>query len=201
MAGKYLGPAFDIHGGGIDLFFFPHHENEIAQSRADGQQFSAFWLHNAWVTLAGEKMSKSLGNVLSLDAVTQIARPIEVRYYLSTPHYRSTIAYSEEALAEAVTAYRRIEDFVVRASEKVGEVPAVDLPEAFVAAMDDDLGVPRAVAVVHARHHPGGQHRSSERGPSGRTSRVGQCPRHARHPRVGLKCTGMGWWRECGPVR
>ncbi|WP_344313801.1 cysteine--tRNA ligase [Fodinicola feengrottensis] len=148
MAGKYLGPAFDIHGGGIDLVF-PHHENEIAQSRADGQQFSAFWLHNAWVTLAGEKMSKSLGNVLSLDAVTQIARPIEVRYYLSTPHYRSTIAYSEEALAEAVTAYRRIEDFVVRASEKVGEVPAVDLPEAFVAAMDDDLGVPRAVAVVH----------------------------------------------------
>jgi cysteinyl-tRNA synthetase len=148
MAGKYLGPAFDIHGGGIDLVF-PHHENEIAQSRADGQSFSAFWLHNAWVTLAGEKMSKSLGNVLSVETVTKIARPVELRYYLSTPHYRSTIAYSEEALAEAVTAYRRIEDFVVRATETVGEIGGGELPADFVAAMNDDLGVPRAVAVLH----------------------------------------------------
>ncbi len=150
MAGKYLGAAFDIHGGGIDLVF-PHHENEIAQSRADGQQFARFWLHNAWVTLAGEKMSKSLGNVLSIESVSRIARPVELRYYLATPHYRSTIAYSEDALREAVTAYRRIEDFVVRATERVGEVEIdkAELPAEFVEAMDDDLGVPRAVAVIH----------------------------------------------------
>jgi cysteinyl-tRNA synthetase len=149
MAGKYLGPVFDIHGGGIDLVF-PHHENEVAQSRADGQEFARYWLHHAWVTLSGEKMSKSLGNTLSLEAVTRIARPVELRYYLVAPHYRSTIEYSEDALREAVTAYRRIENFVERAVERVGTAePAATLPPAFTAAMDNDLETSGAVAVVH----------------------------------------------------
>jgi cysteinyl-tRNA synthetase len=149
MAGKYLGPVFDIHGGGIDLVF-PHHENEMAQSRADGQEFSRYWLHNAWVTMSGEKMSKSLGNTLSIEAVTSLVRPVELRYYLLAPHYRSTIEYSEDALKEAATAYRRIEGFVERAVERLGsEDRAAIVPRAFRAAMDDDLGTPQALALVH----------------------------------------------------
>jgi cysteinyl-tRNA synthetase len=154
MAGKYLGPVFDIHGGGIDLVF-PHHENEVAQSRADGQEFSRYWLHNAWVTLSGEKMSKSLGNTLSIEAVTSLVRPVELRYYLAAPHYRSTIEYSEDALTEAATAYRRIEGFVERALERVGdtarlgEVEPGALPGRFAAAMDNDLETSGALAVVH----------------------------------------------------
>jgi cysteinyl-tRNA synthetase len=149
MAGKYLGPVFDIHGGGIDLVF-PHHENEVAQSRADGQEFSRYWLHNAWVTLSGEKMSKSLGNTLSIESVTALVRPVELRYYLVAPHYRSTIEYSEDALKEAATAYRRIEGFVERAVERLGAVePTETLPPAFVAAMDNDLETSGAIAVVH----------------------------------------------------
>jgi cysteinyl-tRNA synthetase len=148
MAGKYLGPVFDIHGGGIDLVF-PHHENELAQSRADGQEFSRYWLHNSWVTLAGEKMSKSLGNTLSVEAVTALVRPVELRYYLVAPHYRSTIEYSEDAVKEAATAYRRIEGFVVRTVERLGEVERGTLPDRFVAAMDHDLETSGALAVVH----------------------------------------------------
>jgi cysteinyl-tRNA synthetase len=148
MAGKYLGPVFDIHGGGIDLVF-PHHENEVAQSRADGQEFSRYWLHNAWVTLSGEKMSKSLGNTLSIEAVTALVRPVELRYYLVAPHYRSTIEYSEDALKEAATAYRRIEGFVERATERLGEIAPGALPDRFAAAMDNDLETSGALAVVH----------------------------------------------------
>jgi cysteinyl-tRNA synthetase len=148
MAAKYLGPVFDIHGGGIDLVF-PHHENEVAQSRADGQEFSRYWLHNAWVTLSGEKMSKSLGNTLSIEAVTSLVRPVELRYYLVAPHYRSTIEYSEDALKEAATAYRRVEGFVERAVERLGDVEPGTLPGRFVAAMDNDLETSGALAVVH----------------------------------------------------
>ncbi|HEV7755142.1 MAG TPA: cysteine--tRNA ligase, partial [Mycobacteriales bacterium] len=148
MAGKYLGPVFDIHGGGIDLVF-PHHENELAQSRADGQEFSRYWLHNAWVTLSGEKMSKSLGNTLSIEAVTSLVRPVELRYYLVAPHYRSTIEYSEDALKEAATAYRRIEGFVERTTERLGEVGPGTPPDRFVVAMDNDLETSGALAVVH----------------------------------------------------
>ena len=108
MATKYLGPTFDIHGGGIDLIF-PHHENEQAQSHAAGDPFARFWLHNGWVTLGGEKMSKSLGNSLLIPDMLQKVRPVELRYYLAAPHYRSPIDYSEEALQEAATAYQRIE--------------------------------------------------------------------------------------------
>jgi cysteinyl-tRNA synthetase len=151
MAGMYLGSAFDIHGGGLDLVF-PHHENEIAQSRAAGDPFAQYWMHNAWVTTAGEKMSKSLGNSLLVTEVVKRVRPVELRFYLGSAHYRSHIEFSEGALADAAAGYRRLEGFVRRAAERVGPgelAVAGSLREAFVAAMDDDLGVPAALAVVH----------------------------------------------------
>ncbi|WP_214367752.1 cysteine--tRNA ligase [Pseudonocardia sp. H11422] len=149
MATAYLGSEFDIHGGGLDLVF-PHHENEQAQSHAAGDGFARYWLHNAWVTMGGEKMSKSLGNTLSIDALLHRVRGVELRYYLIGPHYRSAIEYSDAALSEAVAAYRRIESFVHRVRERVGE-PGVDadVPAEFAAAMDDDLGTPGALAVIH----------------------------------------------------
>ncbi|GAB3024629.1 cysteine--tRNA ligase [Nocardioides flavus (ex Wang et al. 2016)] len=145
MAGKYLGPAFDIHGGGVDLRF-PHHENEQAQSRAAGRPFASYWLHNAWITTAGEKMSKSLGNSMLIPSVLERVRGIELRYYIVAAHYRSHVEFSFEALEEAAKAFRRIEDFLDRAG--VSAV-ASEVPAAFAAAMDDDLGTPAAVAVVH----------------------------------------------------
>ncbi|SFB84708.1 cysteinyl-tRNA synthetase [Nocardioides terrae] len=151
MAGKYLGPAFDIHGGGLDLRF-PHHENEQAQSRAAGRPFASYWMHNAWITTAGEKMSKSLGNSLTIPAVLTRFRGIELRYYLVSAHYRSHVEFSFEALEEAAAAFRRLEAFVQRALELVGPEDAgvgSELPTAFVAAMDDDLGTPAAIAVLH----------------------------------------------------
>ena len=151
MAGKYLGPAFDIHGGGLDLRF-PHHENEQAQSRAAGRPFASYWMHNAWITTAGEKMSKSLGNSLTIPAVLQRFRGIELRYYLVSAHYRSHVEFSFEALEEAAAAFRRVESFIGRALELVGPEDAgvgSELPPAFVAAMDDDLGTPAAIATLH----------------------------------------------------
>jgi cysteinyl-tRNA synthetase len=158
MSTKYLGASFDIHGGGLDLLF-PHHENEQAQSHAVGDGFARYWLHNGLVRISGEKMSKSLGNSLLVDAMVRAVRPVELRYYLGQAHYRSEIDYTPESLTEAATAYRRIEGFVTRAAELVGDVAAGDgaagLPAAFVAAMDDDLGVPQALAVVHDAVHEG----------------------------------------------
>jgi cysteinyl-tRNA synthetase len=157
MSTKYLGPTFDIHGGGLDLLF-PHHENELAQSHAVGDGFARYWLHNGLVRIGGEKMSKSLGNSLLVDAMVTEVRPAELRYYLGQAHYRSEIDYSPAALAEAATTYRRIEGFVTRAAELVGpdgmsaDPVAADiasLPAAFTAAMDDDLAVPQALALVH----------------------------------------------------
>ncbi len=148
MASRYLGPAFDIHGGGIDLLF-PHHENEIAQSKAAGDDFAQYWMHNAWVTTSGEKMSKSLGNSLLVSEVVQRVRPVELRYYLGSAHYRSMLEFSDEAMAEAAAGYRRIEGFLRRAEEALGAAEAVPVPEAFASAMNDDLGVPQALAVVH----------------------------------------------------
>ncbi|WP_395108616.1 cysteine--tRNA ligase [Actinomadura sp. SCN-SB] len=149
MATKYLGPTFDIHGGGMDLIF-PHHENEIAQSRAAGDGFARYWMHNGLLTVDGVKMSKSVGNVVTLPDLLDRARPVEIRYYLVAVHYRSLMDYTDAALAEAASAYQRIEGFVTRAAEVAGTVPeAEDLPEGFTAAMDDDLGVPQALAVVH----------------------------------------------------
>jgi cysteinyl-tRNA synthetase len=148
MSTAYLGPEFDIHGGGIDLIF-PHHENEQAQSHAAGDPFARFWLHNGWVTLGGEKMSKSLGNTLSVDAVLRRVRGAELRYYLVGPHYRSAIEYSDAALQESVAAYRRIESFVHRVRERVGAPEPGVLCADFTAAMDDDLGTPGALAAIH----------------------------------------------------
>ena len=127
MAGKYLGDEFDIHGGGIDLRF-PHHENELAQSTAAGQRFARYWMHNAWVTAAGEKMSKSLGNGALVSEVTQAYPPRAVRFYLLTPHYRSAIEFSDDSLAEATVALARIDGFVSRAQELVPGTGATSLP-------------------------------------------------------------------------
>jgi len=149
MAEKYLGPVFDIHGGGLDLIF-PHHENEIAQSKAVGDGFAQYWMHNGWVTLAGEKMSKSLGNTVLVSEMAKQWRPVELRYYLGSAHYRSAIEYSPEALTEAAVGYGKIENFVRHALDAVGSAPENGvLCAEFAEAMDDDLGVPRALAVIH----------------------------------------------------
>jgi cysteinyl-tRNA synthetase len=148
MASKYLGGTFDIHGGGVDLRF-PHHENEQAQSRAAGFGFASYWLHNAWITTSGEKMSKSLGNSLLVPEVLKQVRGIELRYYMVAAHYRSHVEFSFEALQDAAAAFRRIEGFLDRAAEAGhGRLPGSTLPEKFVAAMDDDLGTPAAVGVI-----------------------------------------------------
>nr|WP_156610661.1 cysteine--tRNA ligase [Auraticoccus cholistanensis] len=147
MAGKYLGDEFDIHGGGLDLRF-PHHENELAQSRAAGRPFARLWMHNAWVTAAGEKMSKSLGNGALVSEVTKAYPPRAVRFYLLGPHYRSTVEWSDTSLAEATAALGRVDGFVERATRAVGEQQGT-VPDDFVAAMDDDLGTPGALAVLY----------------------------------------------------
>ncbi|WP_409462231.1 cysteine--tRNA ligase [Amycolatopsis sp. GA6-003] len=147
MATNYLGAEFDIHGGGVDLVF-PHHENERAQSNAAGDGFARYWLHNAWVTMSGEKMSKSLGNTVAIPAMLERYRAPELRYYLVQPHYRSTVEYSDGAVSEAAQGYRRIEAFLRRA-ESAGSVPVGEVPAEFAAAMNDDLATPAAFAVVH----------------------------------------------------
>ena len=154
MAHEYLGPEFDIHCGGMDLVF-PHHENEIAQARAAGDGFARFWLHNGWVTMGGEKMSKSLGNVLSIPAVLQRVRPAELRYYLGSAHYRSMLEFSETALHDAARAYTGIEEFLHRVRIRVGAVTPTTWTERFGAAMDDDLAVPAALAEIHAARADG----------------------------------------------
>jgi cysteinyl-tRNA synthetase len=161
MSTKYLGATFDIHGGGMDLIF-PHHENEIAQSHSAGDGFARYWVHNGLLGLAGEKMSKSLGNSLLVTDVLTRVRPPELRYYLVQAHYRSMLEYSEEALEEAAAAYQRIERFVVRAAETLGDMGMGDdgspeLPVSFRSAMDEDLGVPAALAAVHACVRDGNQ--------------------------------------------
>jgi len=153
MSKRYLGPAFDIHGGGLDLRF-PHHENELAQSSANGDAFANYWVHNGLVNVEGQKMSKSLGNSVFASELLALARPVVVRYYLASAHYRSTMDYSHGALIEAETAFARIEGFLDRANRalegtRFASVGAPVIPEAFGAAMDDDLGVPQALAVLH----------------------------------------------------
>lgn len=144
MSTYYLGSNFDIHCGGLDLQF-PHHENEIAQSHAAGDKFANYWMHNHWVTMAGEKMSKSLGNVLSISNMLDLVRPVELRYYLGSAHYRSVLEYSESALTEAAAGYRRIEDFVKR----FADIERGDWTEDFEDAMNDDIAVPKALAAIH----------------------------------------------------
>ncbi|MCB0914046.1 MAG: class I tRNA ligase family protein, partial [Propionibacteriaceae bacterium] len=155
MAGKYLGDTFDIHGGGIDLRF-PHHENELAQSAAAGLGFARYWMHNAWVTMSGEKMSKSLGNTALVSEVTKNYDPRAVRFFLLAPHYRSTIEFSPDdedsrgSLAEAEKAIERIDSFLERADEYLEPgwhaATSQRRPEwaAFESAMNDDLSTPTA---------------------------------------------------------
>ena len=216
MATKYLGPGFDIHGGGLDLVF-PHHENELAQSRAAGDEFARYWLHNGLVGVAGEKMSKSLGNSLLVDVMVTQVRPVELRYYLGQAHYRSPLEYSPEALAEAGAAYRRIEGFVTRASEFTGRAseftgPSSEFtgpssggpgpagggrggglsafPAAFTAALDDDLGVPQALAAVHEAVREGNNALSA-----GEADAVGACLASVRAMLgvLGLDPLGQPW--------
>ncbi|NNH06112.1 cysteine--tRNA ligase [Cellulomonas fimi] len=153
MARRYLGDGFDIHGGGLDLRF-PHHENEQAQSHAAGYPFARYWLHNGWVTQGGTKMSKSLGNGLLVDVVLQQVRAVVVRYAMTTVQYRSMLEWTDDTLREAEAAWDRLAGFVERATERVGavdaeEVAAAPVPQDFADAMDDDLNVPKAMAVVH----------------------------------------------------
>ena len=147
MAHAYLGESFDIHGGGLDLIF-PHHENEIAQSEAAGYGFAKRWLHNAWVTASGEKMSKSLGNSLQVQELLKNVRGIELRWYLGSAHYRSMLEFSHEALAESAIAFGRIESFLNRSVEILGVIPTPVISDAFAAAMNEDLAVPQALAGI-----------------------------------------------------
>jgi cysteinyl-tRNA synthetase len=156
MAHAYLGETFDIHGGGLDLVF-PHHENEIAQSEAAGYGFAQRWLHNAWVTQSGEKMSKSLGNTLQVHEILKVVRGIELRWYLGSAHYRSMLEYSPEALQEAATNFKRIENFLNRAAELLGAKPTPRINAEFTAAMNDDLAVPAALATISENLRLGNQ--------------------------------------------
>ena len=147
MAHAYLGESFDIHGGGLDLIF-PHHENEIAQSASAGFGFATTWMHNAWVTTSGEKMSKSLGNSLQVVEILKKVRGIELRWYLGSAHYRSMLEFSFEALNESATAFKRIEAFLSRAEAILGKAPEVLIADEFAKAMNDDLAVPQALAFI-----------------------------------------------------
>ena len=172
MVTKYLGTEFDIHGGGLDLRF-PHHENEMAQSQAAGHGFANFWMHNGMVTYAGEKMSKSIGNTVSPAEMLELAPPRVVRYYLGQAQYRSVLDYQPTSLQEAAAAVERIDGFLSRAVRALAGADGGDLgsygssygtvPDAFAAAMDDDLNVPQALAVA-ARHRPRRQHGPHRRG-------------------------------------
>lgn len=156
MSTQYLGEQFDIHGGGLDLRF-PHHENELAQSTAAGHGFAQYWMHNGLVHTSGQKMSKSLGNSLFASDLLSSARPLVVRYFLGSAHYRSVLDMHETALAEAEAAFSRIETFLDRAARDMGEDAPNNqrselrrsLPEAFIAAMEDDFAIPQALAVLH----------------------------------------------------
>ena len=147
MAHAYLGEAFDIHGGGLDLIF-PHHENEIAQSNAAGYKFANTWMHNAWVTTSGEKMSKSLGNSLQVVEILKKVRGIELRWYLGSAHYRSMLEFSFEALAESAIAFKRIEAFLSRAESVIGKEIELLIADEFAKAMNDDLAVPQGLAFI-----------------------------------------------------
>ena len=155
MAGKYLGKRFDIHGGGLDLRF-PHHENELAQSTAAGDDFANFWMHNGMVTYEGEKMSKSIGNTISPVQMLQQARPLVVRYYLGSAHYRSVLDYRPTSLEEARVAIERVEAFLVATSELMAPDPQERrVPQDFADALDDDMNIPRALAVLHEQTRAG----------------------------------------------
>ena len=167
MATYFLGDSFDIHGGGLDLRF-PHHENELAQSRAAGHGFANYWLHNGLVTVAGQKMSKSVGNTILASDLFSQANPLSVRYYLLSSHYRSVLDYREAALEEADAALGRIHDYLERADRtlartKFAEREAVSVPQEFAVELDDDLNLPAALAVLHETVREGNSALDEER--------------------------------------
>jgi cysteinyl-tRNA synthetase len=175
MSTTYLGAEFDIHGGGRDLLF-PHHENERAQSRSAGDGFARYWTHNVLITAAGEKMSKSIGNTVSVDALLRHVGGARLRYFLVAPHYRSVIEYSDPALAEAGAAYGRIESFLHRLAERHGPAPPDEaLPREFVEALDADLATPAAVATIHRVVRDG--NRALDRGDAGAACSAGAAVR------------------------
>ena len=142
MAGDLLGAHFDIHGGGIDLQF-PHHENECAQSRCVGHQFANVWMHNGYLQVEGEKMSKSLGNFFTVADLREKNIPGEVmRLAMLMTHYRSPIDWTEKAVGEAEKALRKWRGVV-------GDTPAGDAPQSVLAALGDELNTPLAVAELH----------------------------------------------------
>ena len=147
MSTKYLGESFDIHGGGLDLRF-PHHENELAQSAAAGDGFANYWLHNGLVSVGGQKMSKSLGNSVFAADLLDKAKPVVLRYLLGSAQYRSTLELHDGAIAEAKASFERIEGFLDRVIRDTGELSSADVPAAFRLAMNDDLNIPAALAVV-----------------------------------------------------
>jgi cysteinyl-tRNA synthetase len=145
MAEKLLGPVFEIHGGGIDLRF-PHHENELAQSRGAGREFAKLWAHNGLLELAEEKMSKSVGNIVSLrDALDTYGREALLVLFLGA-HYRSPLEYSDEGMEAART---QAEDFrtAFRVVAQTGGVPSWD---ELASALDDDFNTPLALSILHA---------------------------------------------------
>jgi cysteinyl-tRNA synthetase len=167
MATYFLGESFDIHGGGLDLRF-PHHENELAQSKAAGHGFANYWLHNGLVTISGQKMSKTIGNsVLASDLFAE-TDPLAVRYYLLSSHYRSVLDYRPSALEEAASALQRVHDFLDRADRtlartKFAQREVVPAPADFNAEMNDDLNLPAALAVLHETVREGNSALDEER--------------------------------------
>lgn len=198
MAGKYLGEEFDIHGGGLDLRF-PHHENELAQSTAAGGKFARYWMHNAMLTQAGEKMSKSLGNGALVSEVIKHHPPRAVRYYLVSAHYRSVLEFSPKSLTEATASLARIDSFVDRATALVGQADAGvgpgSLPSAFVEAMDDDLSTPAAMAAIYAAVREG-NHALDREDRAGVEARLGEV--QAMLAVLGLRADDPAWSAEVG---
>jgi cysteinyl-tRNA synthetase len=196
MAHRYLGDTFDIHGGGLDLRF-PHHENEQAQSRAAGYGFARYWLHNGWVTQSGAKMSKSLGNGLLVSALLETVRPAVLRYALTAVQYRSMLEWTEDTLAESEATWDRLSGFVTRAGERVGAVDpaAATIPDDFAAALDDDLNVPAALAVVHEHLRAGNTALAAGDDPSTRTELAAV---RAMLDVLGLDPAGDQWGRSAG---
>ncbi len=202
MARRYLGPAFDIHGGGLDLRF-PHHENERAQSVAAGDPFARYWLHNGWVTQAGEKMSKSLGNTLAVSALLERTRPVVLRYALTAAQYRSMLEWGPDTLAEAGATWDRLDGFVQRGQDSAGplgaeEVAAADVPGTFAAALDDDLNVPAALAVVHEHVRAGNGALAEADRPAVRAAVLAV---RAMLDVLGLDPAGAQWGRQPGDAR
>ncbi|BDI23738.1 cysteine--tRNA ligase [Herbiconiux sp. L3-i23] len=194
MSARYLGPAFDIHGGGLDLRF-PHHENELAQTTAAGDPFASYWVHNGLVNVEGQKMSKSLGNSIFAADLLGAARPIVVRYYLASAHYRSVLDYHDGALLEAEAALERIETFLLRVQRRLADTRfagagAPVVPEAFAAAMDDDLSVPEALAVLHETVRAGNAALDAEDLPAAAAHRAAV---HAMTAVLGIDPTSAEW--------